>query len=66
MAPSNNNYNYTPFVADPQDLHAYAAQIGRAVFESAPNRRTAELLFDAQLSAQQFIPYLEQVTNGIR
>lgn len=58
MAPGGN---CTPFQADPQDLEAYAAQIGRAVRERAPNRRTAELLFDPGLTAAQFIPLLEQV-----
>jgi glycosyltransferase involved in cell wall biosynthesis len=60
MAPGNN---YTPFQADPEDLEAYAAQIGRAVRERAENRRTAELLFDPALTAAQFIPLLEQVCS---
>jgi glycosyltransferase involved in cell wall biosynthesis len=61
MAPGNN---YSPFQADPQDLGAYANQIERALGESAPNRRVAEMLFDPATSAGQLIPYLEQVESG--
>jgi glycosyltransferase involved in cell wall biosynthesis len=55
---------YTPFHADPEDLGAYAAQIGRAVFEKADNRKTARLFFDARDTAKEFIALLNEVANG--
>ena len=55
---------YTPFQADPQDLQAYAVQIGRAVRERAENRQTAELLFDPAVTAAQFIPLLEEAVRA--
>ena len=61
MAPGNR---YTPFVADPQDLDAYARQIQRAVEYPAANRRTAQAFFDPADTAAQMIYVLKQVTDG--
>jgi len=63
MAPGNP---YTPFQADPQDLEAYAAQIQHAVSHTAQNRKAAELYFDSNSTAKQFIALLHEVTNGNR
>jgi len=62
MAPAKRWY--TPFVAEPQDLDAYAHQIERAVEHTAPNRRTAENLFNPADTANQMITLIQQVTNG--
>lgn len=63
MAPGNN---YTPYQADPEDLHAYAAQIERAVRANVRNnnRLVARLLFNAKNAATQFIALIQEVTHG--
>lgn len=64
MAPGNH---YTPYQADPEDLEAYASQIGNAALngKNSLNRLKAEDCFDARHTAHQFISLLEKVTNGI-
>ncbi len=63
MAPGNS---FTPFVADPQDLAAYAAQIARAVSERVDNRRVARVCFDAERAAGEFISLLARVIDGFK
>lgn len=62
MAPGNK---YTPYIADPEDLVAYAAAMGRALKDKRNNsRQMAKKYFDSSRTARQFVEIIQEVIDG--
>jgi glycosyltransferase involved in cell wall biosynthesis len=60
MAPGNS---YTEFTADPENLRAYAVEVGRAVVQGKreKNRESATKHFNPSRTAAEFLEIVEQV-----